>query len=157
YSAFTIQKVFGYITAYFNLFGLFFSEGIIWTYIYYLLFLFFTVGIWTRRKDDQLFIWFFALWMISLITWPYWQGTRFIFPVLPLFVYFAFQGIKFVLHYLRENSQKLGNYTSYAFWLGIIAVFLFNSASTAYANLKNQRKINGPFDPYSIETYNFVK
>ena len=27
--------------------------------------------------------------MILLVSWPYWQGPRFIFPLLPLFIYFA--------------------------------------------------------------------
>ena len=30
--------------------------------------------------------------MIAHIAYPYWQGARYIFPLLPIFIYFTFSG-----------------------------------------------------------------
>ena len=35
--------------------------------------------------------------------------------------------------------------------------FLLRSSMNAYANLQNDRRINGPFDPFSTEVYNYIK
>ncbi|MGZ9223201.1 MAG: ArnT family glycosyltransferase, partial [Anaerolineales bacterium] len=86
YQAFQIETVPGFISGYFQLFSLFFGEALVWKYLYYLLFIFFLAGLWIRRKAEPVFIIFFLLWMILLSTWPYWQGARFIFPLLPIFI-----------------------------------------------------------------------
>jgi hypothetical protein len=39
----------------------------------------------------------------------------------------------------------------------IAGIFLLKSSMNAYINLQNDRAINGPFDPYSIEVYDYIK
>ena len=95
--------------------------------------------------------------MLLLIVWPIWQGQRFIFPLFPIFIYFTFQGMKSVISKLPENYHQSGQWIFYGFWLSIIGIFLFNSSIGAYANLQNNRAINGPFDAYSMEVYNYIK
>lgn len=141
----------------FHLFGSFLGTSYIWTMIYYVLFLFFVIGAWTRRQVDQPLPIFFVLYFIAILFWPEWQGIRFIFPLLPLFFYFAFQGIKALNQQLPEESQSIANRISYGFWLIIISVFLFSSTTAAYTNLKDNRQANGPFDSYSMDVYNFIK
>ena len=34
---------------------------------------------------------------------------------------------------------------------------MFTSGARAYSNLKDNRKINGPFDPYSSDVFNYIK
>jgi len=157
YQAFQIERIPGFISGYFHLFSLFFGEGTIWKYIYYILFIFFLIGLWIRREDEPIFLIFFSLWMILLITWPYWQGPRFIFPLLPIFIYFTFQGMKTAVEKLPEKYHQIGQGVFYGFWLVIIGIFLFNSAMRAYNNAKNGRNINGPFDPISMEMYSYIK
>src|SRR5688500_841969 len=70
YQAFRIETVLGFTSGYFQVFSLFFGDTTIWKYLYYVLFLFFLIGLWIRRKEEPVFIIFFALWMIILITWP---------------------------------------------------------------------------------------
>src|SRR5258706_5020125 len=147
----------GNIVSYFHLFVMFFGNGLLWNYIYYTLVIFFLIGAWTRREADQPLLIFFALYFIAIIFWPAWQGPRFIFPLLPIFIYFAFHGISTAIKKLPENSHLFSTGASYAFSAVIVGIFLFNSSTTAYSNLKNNRKINGPFDPYSSETFNYVK
>lgn len=157
YQAFNIRTAIGFIYSYFRVFSLFFGNSLIWQIIYYVVFVFFLIGVWVQRKKETLFIIFFSLWMILLITWPAWQGPRFIFPVLPIFIYLAFQGIKFILGKLPEKYIQTTQWAFYGFWSLIIGVFLFNSIANAYMNLQNDREINGPFDSYSNEVYKYIK
>jgi 4-amino-4-deoxy-L-arabinose transferase-like glycosyltransferase len=157
YQAFQIETIPGFISEYFQLFSLFFGGATIWKYLYYILFIFFLMGLWIRRKEEPVFIIFFSLWMILLITWPYWQGTRFIFPLLPILIYFTFQGMKTAINKLPEKYQRIGQGTFHGFWLLIAGIFLFSSATRAYNNVQSGRNINGPFDPVSREVYSYIK
>jgi hypothetical protein len=100
---------------------------------------------------------FFVLYFVAMLFWPEWQGIRFIFPLLPIFIYFAFQGIRFVAGKLPEAYQPIGRSTCYGFWLVLVGIFLFNSGVTAYEITNGGRKINGPFDPVSMEVYQYIK
>lgn len=154
---FKLGTALGFINDYFQLFSAFLGNSIIWRDLYYLLFGFFLLGLWLRRKDDLVFIIFFSLWVLLLIIWPIWQGPRFLFPLLPIFMYFTFQGMKSVIDKLTGRYRQLGQRAFYSFWLLIAGIFLFNSSVNAYVNLRNNRSINGPFDLYSLEVYNFIR
>jgi len=142
---------------YFYLFVTFFGISPAWTYIYYVLVIFFLIGVWARREADQFFIVFFALYIIAILFWPEWQGMRFIFPLLPIFIYFVFQGIATIIARLPEQYYIYSKGISYIFWFAIIGIFMFNSIDLAYSNLINNRKVNGPFDPFSTDVYNFIR
>ena len=157
YQDFNLSTAFGFIYGYFQVFRLFFGDTSIWQILYYILFVFFLLGAWVKRKEETLFLLFFFIWILLLITWPAWQGPRFIFPLLPIFVYFAFQGMKFLLAKLPENYAQSGRGLFYGFWVLIAGIFLYTSSANAYVNLKNQRAINGPFDPYSRQVYEYIQ
>jgi hypothetical protein len=142
---------------YFLVFGQFFGDTSAWKYVYYLVLIFFLLGAWVRRKQEPLFILFFVLWMIVHITYPYWQGSRYVFPVLPIFIYFAFQGMTFVISRLPVEYQPGSQRVFYGFWVLIAGLFLLTSITNAYINLQNGRAINGPFDPFSTEVYDYIK
>lgn len=146
-----------FIPGYFNVFSLFFGETSGWKYVYYIVIIFFLLGAWDRRKQEPIFILFFAFWMIVHITYPYWQGPRYIFPLLPIFIYFAFQGMKFLIGNLPDAYRLTGQRIFYGFWILIAGVFLLRSTANAFLNLQNDRAINGPFDPYSMEVYDYIK
>jgi len=141
---------------YFNVFGLFFGDSVLWSYIYYVLFVFFLIGAWTRRKDEKVFIFFTVLWMLIHITWPYWQGLRFVFPVFPIFIYFTFWGLKNTIAKLPESYRLAGQRAHYTFWILIACMFLFTSSARAINNIQNNRDVNGPFDPFSMEVYEYI-
>ena len=145
------------IRLYFFLLGTFFGDNPVWIYVYYALVVFFVIGALTRRESDQHLLIFFALYLVAMIFWPERQGMRFIFPLLPIFVYFAFHGMDVVINRLPEKSRPYGTGIIFVSWLAIIGIFVFNSSAGAYANLKDNRKINGPFDPYSSDVYNYIR
>lgn len=143
--------------AYVNVFGEFLGRGTLWRFLYYILLVFFLLGAWEQRKREPLFLLFFALWLFVHLTYPYWQGARYIFPLLPIFVYFTFHGMKSTIAWLPAQAQTTGQRALYGFWVILAAVFLVTSSVNAYVNLRNNRELNGPFDPYSMEVYTFIK
>ena len=142
---------------YFYLFAQFFGSSPAWTYVYYPFVVFFLIGVWIHRNTDQMLIIFFAFYFAVMLIWPEWQGIRFIFPLLPIFIYFAFQGTKTTIDKLLKKNRPLGSGVNYMLWLLLAAIFLFNSGAQAYGNLKDGRKINGPFDSFSDEMFNLIK
>jgi len=152
-----IETAKDFAVAYFNVFSKFFGEAAGWKYLYYVLLVFFLIGAWVRRKPEPVFLLFFVLWLIVHITYPYWQGPRYIFPLLSIFIYFVFQGMKIAINKLPENYPLLGQRVFYTFWLLIAGIFLFTSSANAYTNLQSGRAINGPFDSYSMEVYDYIK
>ena len=156
-AGFTFETLSENIHDYFYLFTQFFGSNPMWTYIYYALVSLFLFGAWTNRDTDRMLVIFFAFYFTVMLVWPEWQGIRFIFPLLPIFIYFAFQGAKATIGKLSERYHSIGIGTNYLFWLAIAGIFLFNTGTLAYTNLKDGRKINGPFDPFSNEMFNYIK
>lgn len=157
YAGLTLERVKNFAVSYFNIFALFFGEAVVWKYLYYALFIFFLVGVWVRRKDETIFIIFAVLWMIVHVTYPYWQGARYIFPLLPIFIFFTFWGMKTVIAGLSEKNKSVGQIIFNGFWLVIIAIFFITSSINAYKNIQNNRAMNGPYDPFSTEMFAFIK
>ena len=159
YAGMTIDTIRDFAIQYFLALGSFFGDmaAMGWSYLYYLLVLFFLAGAWIRRKDEIIFILFFIFWLVVHIAYPYWQGSRYIFPLLPVFIYFVFVGMKFAIGKLPERYRPAGQTVFYGFWVLIAITFLAHSSANAYANLKDGRAINGPFDSYSKEVYNYIK
>lgn len=144
---------------YFYLFVQFFdpNAAATWTYLYYLLVVFFLLGAWSRRHADQILMVFVMFYFTVMLLWPQWQGIRFIFPLIPLFMYFAFQGMLAIVRKLPERYLPFGQGLHAFFWGALAGIFLFTSASHAYANLANERRINGPFESFSMEMYEYVR
>ena len=144
------------ISYYFQLFYHSLGLGAYPRIVYYLLLVFFVLGLWIRGKDDLPFIVYFILLMLNLVFWPSQQGFRFIFPVYPIFLYFVMQGMLALIgtHYLR--NKRFVTYSYFIFWLGVLVFYLFLSVSASYSNLINNRTRSGPFDSYSAELFDFI-
>jgi len=153
----TFTILLGNIFNYYYIIGSFFGNGPAWTYLYYVFVIFFAAGIWVRRNADLLLIIFFFTYFASMIFWPAWQGIRFAFPLLPIFVYFVFQGLRLAIERLPEKTQKFGWGLSFVFWVFIVITFISTTGTQARTNLKNDRKINGPFDSYSDEVFRYIQ
>jgi len=156
YAGLSVDKIRNSIAAYFNVYSMFFGEAAGWRYLYYVLVVFFLIGAGTRWKEELFFLLFFGLWMIVHVAYPYWQGPRYIFPLLPIFFYFTFQGMKYVLSSLPERNARAGQRIFHGFWAVLIAYFFVSSTLYAVDNLQHDRAMNGPFDPYSMQVYNYI-
>lgn len=84
--------------------------------------------------------------------WPERQGLRFILPVLPILLVFALQGLEIAIK--RFPSSRM-------VFSGLVVVVALGSflvsAGKGITNIANERAINGPFDPYSQQMFNFIK
>jgi hypothetical protein len=157
YKDFQISQVRWMLTAYTEVFSLFFGEATAWKNFYFFLLIFFIIGLWVRRKEETIFIVFFVVWMLLLVTWPAWQGPRFIFPLLPIFMYFVFFGMKTVVQKIPENNRVWGQRVFAVFWVVIIGMFVFQSGANAYKNLSRDRRIPNAFEPLSMDVYEFIR
>ena len=108
---------------------------------------FFFLGLAARFKADLLFVLYAVLYLIVLWTWPEWQGYRFLFPMLPFFVYlyFAMQGIRVTLDKVGGNQKTILQKGALACLLLITILFAYNAGLNAYTNLRGGREMNGPF------------
>ena len=157
YRNFQIAQARWLAVAYFQVFSEFFGKTNAWKYLYYFLFIFFLIGLWIRRREETIFIVFLLIWMLLLVTWPAWQGPRFIFPLLPIFIYFVFQGVKTAVQKIPEKNRVWGQRVTALFWLVIIGIFLFRSGAGAYENLIRDRKAPDAFERFSMDVYEFIR
>jgi hypothetical protein len=145
------------IVSYSQLFREFFASLPGQDLFFWIFAVFFFIGLMTRFKTELLFVLYVALYLLVIWTWPEWQGYRFIFPMLPFFIYFALQGIRVTLSKIGESQKNILKKGFYAYLLLIAIFFAYNSGTNAYVNLRADREINGPFDPLSIETFDFIQ
>ncbi len=157
YAGMSVDQIRDFAARYFAIYGFFFGQTTVWKYVYYGLVGFFLVGAIVEWKSRLIFILFFIFWMTAHIAYPYWQGVRYIFPLLPIFIYFTFAGMKFALAKLPIQYSSTGQWVFYGFWSLITVYFLVTSTQIAYSNLRNNRAINGPFDSYSKEVYAYIQ
>ncbi len=141
---------------YSSLFGQFFDPLIYWDVVYWILVIFFCIGVWATRKQEQISLVYFGFSILVLVSYPSPQGIRFIFPLLPLFVYFSFHGMKTAALSTKAQYHKLSIAPIFGIWSILLVASLFTSVTLAYANLQNNRNTSGPFDSYSIKTYQFI-
>ena len=150
---FGLESVLRNAGGYFLVLGEFFKglplqEVIFWSFAG-----FFIIGLLSRLKADMLFVLVILPVYLANVVWPEWQGIRFMFPALPFFVYFALQGMK-VLASRVGDKKEIFVYII----LALLVIGLFSvSTLSGLDNLRNGRQINGPFDPYSMELYDFIK
>jgi len=150
---FGIESILRNAKDYFLVMGMFFSglplqDGIFWLFVG-----FFTIGVLSRLKTDMLFVLVTLLVYLANVVWPEWQGIRFMFPVLPFFVYFALRGMK--AFSIRVGDKK--GIVPYTISTLLVIGFLSVSSLSALGNLRSGRQINGPFDPYSMGLYEFIE
>jgi hypothetical protein len=126
-------------------------------FFYGVAFSFFVVGfVFSIKREFHFSIYYlFSVLLVSI--WPNYQGTRFIFPILPLFVYFSFVGMKVIIGLLGGRDQRWASMPGYLFWGVALMTSSFVSVQNAAANLKNDRTTDGPFGSYSQQMFEFIR
>ena len=157
YSGFSIDLFINNIVYYSETFRWFFMTLPRESLIFWVFVLFCFIGLVARFREDLLFVLYSALYLVVLWSWPERQGYRFIFPLLPLFIYFVFQGVQTLFGWIQTDAKQIGLKITYTCLFLITTIFAFNAGDNAYINLRNGREINGPFDPLSFETFDFIQ
>lgn len=146
------------LSAYFAMPAYFFSDLPYPEIIYGLLLPFLFGGIVLNFKKDFSLIAYLFLSYALFILWPEQQGIRFLFPLLPLLIYFAYRGMTATFFALTSQFPRAGLWLTRGFWLVIIAAFAWTSLGLARDNLAQGRGPYGNvFDSASIEMFEFVK
>ena len=146
------------LSAYFAMPAYFFSDLPHADIIYGLLLPFILGGLVLNYKRDIHLVVYLFLSYALFIVWPDQQGIRFLFPLLPLLVYFAYRGMEAASFALTERHPRLGLWFTRVFWLVIAATFAWTSLGLARDNLAGGRGPYGNvFDPVSLEMFEFIK
>ena len=146
------------LSAYFAMPAYFFSDLPHADIIYGLLLPFILGGLVLNYKRDIHLVVYLFLSYALFIVWPDQQGIRFLFPLLPLLVYFAYRGMEAASFALTERHPRLGLWFTRVFWLVIAATFAWTSLGLARDNLAGGRGPYGNvFDPISLEIFEFIK
>jgi hypothetical protein len=152
YNTFTLQILFNQMQSYLWVIADFFAFPF-GNWLYAALFVFFIAGLVRRREQDAHLILYAALTYFIFVSWPYWQGLRFFFPLIPLFLYFTWQGMAWAVGRLTPRWQGAPLVI-----FGIVTLAaLIVSSRMLIANLNSERAINGPFDEYSAGMFAFVR
>lgn len=105
-----------------------------------------------NRKSEYPFLSFLLVMYLMYSFWPERQGFRFILPAIPVLLLFSVKGIEIVSEKLPKLKKPI-----LFFLIFILVSSLVISGSKGVNNFHNDREINGPFDPYSFQMYDFVK
>jgi hypothetical protein len=95
--------------------------------------------------------------LLAFIVWPERQGLRFIYPILPFFLISAFEGLSIVMDRLPQAKQGTVRNGVFGFWSLVVLVCLGISSIAAVQNMAAGRDINGPFDQYSNQMYEYIR
>ena len=113
------------------------------------------VGMYRRWPSDYNIFLYGLLTILTLIFWPYKQGLRFLFPLLPFYFSFVLTGLeKCEFYYSRNLLVRM-----ICIFPVIIVIILFLSISTirSYENAIHHRINNiGPYSIASKEVFTFI-
>lgn len=154
----TLSSLFANLSSYIAMPSLFFASLPQSMIAYGLMIPFFLGGMILNHKRDIHLINYFGLSYALFIVWPEQQGIRFLFPLLPFFVYFAYRGMTATSFALTKKYQRLGQRLTRVFWLVVILLFAWTSFGLALDNLEQGRgPYDNVFDPVSLEMFKFIE
>jgi hypothetical protein len=117
----------------------------------------FLLGMIINFKKDLPLLAYLAVSLGLFISWPETQGLRFIYPLVPIGVLVAAEGWKAAAESLPAGGTSVARWTGLGVVGVLIVLSLAASAQIGITNLRNGRDINGPFDPYSQEMFQFIR
>ncbi len=157
YENFRFSQLWEYLIFYMKLGESFFAEIPAAQILYPVFGIFFIIGVTLKFKENLLFLLYFFSTLLAYLSWPHLQGIRFLFPILPIFVYIAAQGFREAISRFSNNAAK--------YWIILYrGVLVYTSVSMFFVagqnistNLSDGRLIHGPFDEVSIEMFEYIK
>ena len=120
---------------------------------------FLLLGIWRRffKMPDALYLIYSAATLFVFILWPPVQGLRFIFSLLPFYLYFVFVGLLETQSFIRqEQRQGFQLRLVPVFSLVVVGMFLFTNILHVRANYPERPITEGPYTPQSQEAFSYV-
>ncbi len=150
--------IWGNIQHYFDVGRTFFSDLLQTPWLYPILIFFVLVGGGHRYKQDIHLLGYLLLTLGLYIIWPSQQGIRFLLPILPLFVYFSFHGIK----YFFEKMERKFAFSRVLYTI-LLLLFVYPSLYSATLSFRNLSRpfispevSQGPYDVESSEMFSHL-
>ncbi len=114
--------------------------------IYAVSLIFFILGIKKHFFKDYILILYSAMTLGLYILWPALQGIRFIYPIIPFYIYFCIIGISQITKY------KFNKFNYY----GIIALFCISCIINIQMTLPPSPHKQGPYSAYAQEAFEYI-
>jgi hypothetical protein len=154
YRTLTAGRLLENVSAYLVIPSIFFWPIPLYELFYGALFPFLLCGLAWHSREDLPAVVFSGLTLLVFVFWPEQQGVRYIFPVLPFFVYFCYRGMKANAFALTERYRTAGTTLTRAVWIAVVVLF-----AHASIHIAGQRSspAGGAFQPASVEMFDAIK
>ena len=153
----TLKGIFSNVIYYAKLLGHFFSTLIPKSgkIIYLITIPFVILGLLEKIKKDYLYIAFSIFTVCLYILAPGRDGLRYLFPIIPFYLYFLFSGINKISFILSNKNIKID--TGLMAGIPLILLFFLTISVNIYRqyNLKDNI-IPGPYQKDSVELFNYI-
>jgi|GEM_PF-1754625 len=114
------------------------------------------IGLTTSFKENTLLIVFFFLSVSLVLVSPFYQGIRYLIPLVPLLFYFFIKGLRGVI-FQTEVSYKFKN----GVYFVVVAAFLLLSLKTIFDYTRSEAsskvELEGPYKKTSVEMFAFIR
>jgi hypothetical protein len=154
YGALTLGRLSDNISAYVILPSVFF-----WSLPFYELFYgavipFLLCGLVWYWRDEPHAIVYCALTVLLFVIWPEQQGLRYLFPILPFFVYLCYRGMEANAFGLTARYGRTGQWLTRAVWTAVLLSFVLTSMRLA---VHHPVSPGGPFDAASADMFAAIR
>jgi hypothetical protein len=111
-----------------------------------------------RIRSDYTVVVYVAATVMLYVIWPYHQGLRFVFPVLPFYISFMISGLEMLQGGRITKKMSPRKLVCYIPVIIIIFMLSFDSARSAYANIKRDRETpTGPYTKTAEDMFSFIR
>lgn len=114
------------------------------------------IGAFSRVKQNILFLIFFGMTMILVLISPFYQGIRYLIPLVPFLFYFFITGFRYAVFHIYARSKF--KQPAYYLVTGII-IFLSIQTTLVYSRQASisQQQVEGPYKKTSIEMFDYIR
>jgi hypothetical protein len=163
FSTFSRQTVLSNL-AYYGWLPMGFFEQIITrgSFAYAGLLVFLALGLLALRRQDLPLLLYAAATFALYVVFPLQQTLRYLFPIVPILLIFAFRGMKRAAGWLGPPYRRGGLMVAYVLWGGLAVASLVASLAVARKNLAADRVPDGgwqtgPFSAASAPLFEFIR
>ena len=101
------------------------------------------------KKNITIYEIFFPLYLLVILIWPFYQGLRFLFPIIPLYFFYAFIGIRKTNIFKKVKIEK-------SIFIILIIIIIFSYIGK-YTKLDYGPIDNGATKKEAVELFDYIK
>ena len=114
------------------------------------------IGASTAIRPNVLFIVFCSITMLLVLISPFYQGVRYLVPLVPFLFYFFIAGFQYAVFHIYH-----GNKFKHLVYYSVIGFFIFLSIKTiliySYESKIKQQEPEGPYKITSVEMLSYIR